>query len=83
MTQRTDTRRQTVFRHPDQGVTLDFVEQRKIKFMLAAGSRWRSPYHWHMLHDGCSRITCLQGRMLVTTETPYGGSGSSAGGPGT
>ena len=83
MAQRTDTRHQTVFRQPNQGVILEFVEQNKIKFTLAAGSRWRSPHHWHELHDGCRRISCLQGRMLVTTETPHGGSGSSDGGPGT
>jgi hypothetical protein len=83
MNQRTDARHQTVFHQPNKGVTLEFVEQNKIKFTLAAGSRWRFPYHRHELHNGCRRISCLHGRMLVTTETPYGGSGSSTGGPGT
>jgi hypothetical protein len=82
MAQRTDTRGQTVFRHSEEGVTLDFVEEKKINFTLAAGSGWLSPDHWHLQHDGCCRINCLEGRMLVSFSRPYGGSGSFSGGPG-
>jgi len=83
MTQRTDTKRQSIFHHPDQGVTLSFIEPNQIRFTLLAAKKWRSPYHWHVLHDGCHRITCLQGSLHLTTATPYGGSATDSVGAGT
>jgi len=81
MTQRTDTRQQTVFRH--QNVTLDFVNPGALKITLAAGTtKWFIPPHWHLLHHGCSGITCLQGRLLLTSATPYGGNGTESCPPG-
>jgi hypothetical protein len=82
MSQRTDTRRQTIFHHPDQGVSIEFVKPGQIKFTVAAAKNWISPIHWHVLHDGCCRITCLQGNMRLTALTPYGGSGTYTGGAG-
>jgi hypothetical protein len=81
MAHRTDTRQQTIFLH--QGVTLDFAEPRNLKITLAAGTcRWFFPSHWHLLHQGCHAITNVKGRLLLSSSTPYGGSGSEKSGPG-
>jgi hypothetical protein len=82
MTQRTDTRHQTVFHLNDESVTLEFVEEKKIKFTLAADSGWHSPRHWHELYDGCYKIICLKGRLLLSFARFYVGSGNHLGGPG-
>lgn len=81
MARRTDTRQQAVFQH--QGVTLDFAQPENLKITLAAGtSRWCFPPHWHLLHHGCHGITSAQGRLLLSSATPYGGSGTESSPPG-